>query len=138
MASGLRVAVTGAAGSVGTKLVERLAASDDVDSVVGFDARPTAIEHPKVVCFQQDIRQPMADILREYGVDALVHLAFLLRQGRNREAMRRVNVGGTAQALRACQGSRRGASGVLQQHDGLRPPSRRPAAVHGGVAGAAG
>ncbi len=103
MASGLRVAVTGAAGSVGTKLVERLAASDDVDSVVAFDARPPAIEHPKVVCFQQDIRQPMADILREYGVDALVHLAFLLRQGRNREAMRRVNVGGTAQALRACQ-----------------------------------
>ena len=103
MPSGLRVAVTGAAGSVGTKLVERLAASDDVDSVVGFDVRPTAIEHPKVVCFQQDIRQPMADILREYGVDALVHLAFLLRQGRNREAMRRVNVGGTAQALRACQ-----------------------------------
>ncbi len=103
MASGLRVAVTGAAGSVGTKLVERLAASDDVDSVVGFDVRPAAIEHPKVVCFQQDIRQPMADILREYGVDSLVHLAFLLRQGRNREAMRRVNVGGTAQALRTCQ-----------------------------------
>ena len=40
MPSGLRVAVTGAAGSVGTKLVERLAASDDVDSVVSFDARP--------------------------------------------------------------------------------------------------
>ncbi len=103
MASGLRVAVTGAAGSVGEKLVERLAASDDVDFVAAFDSRPIPLERPKVACFQQDIRQPMADILREYRVDTLVHLAFLLRPARNREAMRRVNVGGTAQALRACQ-----------------------------------
>lgn len=103
MASGLRVAVTGAAGSIGGKFVERLAASDDVDGVVAFDARPVAFDHPKIVSFQQDIRQPMADVLRVYGVEAFVHLAFLLRPGRNREAVRRVNVGGTAQALRACQ-----------------------------------
>ncbi|MCY4625106.1 MAG: NAD-dependent epimerase/dehydratase family protein [Chloroflexi bacterium] len=103
MASGLRVAVTGAAGSVGAMLVERLAASDDVDGVVAFDNRPLTIEHPKVARFHMDIRQPYADILREYGVDALVHLAFLLRPGRNREFVRRVNVGGTAQTLRACK-----------------------------------
>ena len=103
MANGLRVAVTGAAGSVGAMLVERLAASDDVDSVVAFDNRPLTIEHPKVARFHLDIRQPYADILREYGVDALVHLAFLLRPGRNREFVRRVNVGGTAQTLRACK-----------------------------------
>lgn len=109
MASGLRVAVTGAAGSVGTKLVERLTASDDVDGIVAFDTLPLSLDHPKVVGFRQDIRQPIADILREYGVDAVVHLAFLLRQGRNREAMRRVNVGGTAQVLRACR-----AAGVRQ------------------------
>jgi UDP-glucose 4-epimerase len=103
MASGLRVAVTGAAGSVGAKLVERLAASDDVDSIVAFDTRPIPFQHPKVVSFQQDIRQPMADVLREYRIDSIVHLAFLLRQQRNREAMRRINVGGTAQVLRGCQ-----------------------------------
>lgn len=84
-------------------LVKRLAAAEDVDGVVAFDARPMVVEHAKVVSFRQDIRQPMADILREYGVDVLVHLAFLLRQGRDREAMRRVNVGGTAQALRGCR-----------------------------------
>ncbi len=84
-------------------LVERLAASDDVDSIVAFDNRPLTVEHPKVARFHQDVRQPYADILREYGVDALVHLAFLLRPGRNRELVRRVNVGGTAQTLRACK-----------------------------------
>ena len=51
MASGLRVAVSGVAGSIGSKLVERLAASDGVDSVVAFDARPVVVDHSKVVSF---------------------------------------------------------------------------------------
>ncbi|MCY3886419.1 MAG: NAD-dependent epimerase/dehydratase family protein [Chloroflexi bacterium] len=103
MASGLRVAVSGVAGSIGSKLVERLAASDGVDSVVAFDARPVVVDHPKVMSFQQDIRQPLAGILRRHGVDAFVHLAFLLRAGRNRASARRVNVGGTAEVLRECR-----------------------------------
>ena len=103
MASGLRVAVRGVAGSIGSKLVERLAASDGVDSVVAFDARPVVVDHSKGVSFQQDIRQPLAGILRRHGVDAFVHLAFLLRAGRNREAARRVNVGGTAEVVRGCR-----------------------------------
>ena len=103
MARGLRVAITGAAGSIGAKLVERLAVSDDVDGVVAFDARPLPFDHAKVVNFHMDIRQPMSDILREYGVDSVVHLAFLLRPGHNREAVRRVNVGGTARVLRSCR-----------------------------------
>ena len=103
MARGLRVAITGAAGSIGAKLVERLAVSDDVDGVVAFDARPLPFDHAKVVNFPMDIRQPMSDILREYGVDSVVHLAFLLRPGHNREAVRRVNVGGTARVLRSCR-----------------------------------
>ena len=103
MASGLRVAVRGVAGSIGSKLVERLAASDGVDSVVAFDARPVVVDHSKGVSFQQDIRQPLAGILRRHGVDAFVHLAFLLRAGRNRESARRVNVGGTAEVVRGCR-----------------------------------
>ncbi len=103
MTSGLRVAVTGAAGSIGSKLVERLAASDAVMRVVAFDARPVVVDHPKVVSFQQDIRQPAGDILRQHAVDALIHLAFVLRPGRNREAARRINVGGTAQVLGGCR-----------------------------------
>ena len=103
MARGLRVAITGAAGSIGAKLVERLAVSDDVDGIVAFDARPLPFDHAKVVNFHMDIRQPMSDVLREYSVDSVVHLAFLLRPGHNREAVRRVNVGGTARVLRSCR-----------------------------------
>ncbi|MCY4085548.1 MAG: NAD-dependent epimerase/dehydratase family protein [Actinomycetia bacterium] len=109
VASGLRVAVTGAAGSIGSKLVGRLAASDDVGGIIAFDARAAAADHAKVAVFRQDIRQPIASVLREYGVNAVVHLAFLLRPGRDREAARRVNMGGTEHVLRECR-----AAGVRQ------------------------
>lgn len=99
----MRILVTGAAGSVGAKLVEQLAQSDDVDGIVALDCLPVSASHPKVVAFQQDIREPIADILREQGVDAVVHLAFLLQPGHNREAAHRVNVGGTAQVLHDCR-----------------------------------
>ena len=99
----MRILVTGAAGYVGAKLVEQLARLDDVDGIVALDCLPVSASHPKVVAFQQDIREPIADILREHGVDAVVHLAFLLRPGHNREAARRVNVDGTAQVLHDCR-----------------------------------
>lgn len=100
---GLRVAVTGATGSIGSKLVERLAAAEDVDRVVAFDVRPVTFGHRKVVAFRQDIRYPIADTLREYGVGAVAHLAFRLRTGHNAKAARSVNVEGTAQLLGGCR-----------------------------------
>lgn len=103
MSRGLRVAVTGAAGSVGTRLVERLAESGSVDEIVAFDVLPVRASHPKVAEFRQDIREPIADILGEHGIDAVVHLAFLLWPGHDRKAARRVNVGGTARVLQDCR-----------------------------------
>lgn len=103
MASGLCVAVTGAAGFVGARLVERLAASDDVGRVVALDSVPVGTTQRKVAAFQQDIRQPIAGILRDHGVNAVVHLAFVLRPGHDREPARRVNIGGTERVLRDCR-----------------------------------
>lgn len=103
VANGLRVAVTGAAGSIGARLVGRLAASDDVDAVIALDARFIDPTHPKVTAYQRDISQPVEDVFKEHGVSSVVHLAFQLKPGRNREAVRRTNVGGTAQVLQSCQ-----------------------------------
>ncbi len=103
MASGLRIAVTGAAGSIGSKLVARLAASDDVEAIVALDTRPIDSPSPKVHSYQRDILQPIGDLLKEHGVGSLVHLAFQLKPGRDREAARRINVGGTARVLQSCQ-----------------------------------
>jgi UDP-glucose 4-epimerase len=103
MANGLRVAVTGAAGSIGSRLVASLAASDDVGAVVALDARPIDLVHTKVHSYQRDILQPIDDLLKDHGIASVVHLAFQLKPGRNREAARRINVGGTARVLQSCQ-----------------------------------
>ena len=103
MNRGLRIAVTGAAGSVGSALVARLAGSDRVDSIVAFDILPVRVSHPKIAAFRRDIREPIADILSEQGIDAVAHLAFLLRPGHDRADARRVNVGGTARVLEDCR-----------------------------------
>lgn len=103
MASGLRIAVTGAAGSIGSRLVESLAASNDVEAVVALDAKPIELTHPKVHSYQRDILQPIDDVLKEHGIASVVHLAFQLKPGRDREAARRINVGGTARVLQSCQ-----------------------------------
>lgn len=103
MASGLRVAVTGAAGSIGSRLVASLAASDDVEAVVALDARPIEPANPKVHSYQRDILQPIDDLLKEHGIASVVHLAFQLKPRRDREEARRINVGGTARVLQSCQ-----------------------------------
>ncbi|MDE0291305.1 MAG: NAD-dependent epimerase/dehydratase family protein [Candidatus Dadabacteria bacterium] len=96
------VAVTGAAGFIGSRLVKRLAQSDHVDRVIALDCLPLDISSPKVTAFQKDIQESTADILREYRVDAVVHLAFLLRPGHDRKAAHRVNVSGMAQVIHDC------------------------------------
>lgn len=97
------VAVTGAAGFIGSRLVERLAQSDHVNRVIALDCLPLDISYPKVTALQKDILESTADILRKYQVDAVVHLAFLLRPGHDRKAAHRVNISGTAQVIDDCR-----------------------------------
>jgi UDP-glucose 4-epimerase len=97
------VAVTGASGYIGERLVERLLAEDGVERVIGVDIRASAIENEKLTSLQQDISEPLDVIFKRHQVEAVVHLAFVLRQLRDREESRRINVGGTSNVLRACE-----------------------------------
>jgi UDP-glucose 4-epimerase len=97
------VAVTGAAGYIGRQMVERLLASDDVKHVIGIDVRPLAMEHEKLTFLQQDITEPLDTVFRRHRVEAVVHLAFVLRQLRNRAESRRINVGGSSNVLWASE-----------------------------------
>ena len=91
-----RIAVTGASGYIGTVLIRRLAERDDVSDVLAVDVRePRQDLGTKVSFVRQDVSEPFPGLFAENEVDTVVHLAYLLRQGRNREANRRVNVGGT-------------------------------------------
>jgi len=97
------VAVTGASGYIGERLVERLLAEPDIKRVVGIDIRPSALENEKLVSVQQDIGAPLDALFRRNRVEAVVHLAFVLRQLRDRKESRRVNVGGASNVLWACE-----------------------------------
>jgi len=90
----LTVAVTGAAGYIGTRLINSLCADDRVGRVLGFDLRVPAFRSDKLVFDVVDIRDKrLASRLR--GVDALVHLAFVMDPIRDEAEMRDINVVGS-------------------------------------------
>ena len=103
-----RIAVTGAAGYVGRSLIERLETNDAVERVVAIDIRPAASQPAarqhtaRVVFRQQSVTPRLADLFAEQGIDSVVHLAFSLSPGHDREAIRRANVGGVTSVLEAC------------------------------------
>ena len=95
------VAVTGAAGYLGSRLVRRLAAEPQVERVFATDARPPPYELDKVVYYEQDLLDPLGSAFAEHKVEALAHLAFVIRQQRSRSASHRVNVDGADHVLAA-------------------------------------
>jgi UDP-glucose 4-epimerase len=112
---GLRIAVTGASGNVGTALLRRLT---DPGSGVA-EVRGLARRRPPDIEPYSRVRWHLADLgdaagegsLPGFldGVDAVVHLAWALQPGRRPDDLRRVNVEGTRRVAEAA-----GAAGVRQ------------------------
>lgn len=139
------IAVTGAAGYIGRRLVERLLADDTVERVIAADVRPAPLAHSKLTYLRQDISAPLEVAFRDAGVEAVVHLAFVLRQTRKRAESRRVNVEGMANVLRACgavgamrlvlmssstiYGPHSDNAALITEDQPLRPPARFDYAV---------
>jgi UDP-glucose 4-epimerase len=99
-----RVAITGASGYCAAGLLDRLEAEDGIEAVLAIDVRPPRAERgAKVVFHRHDVSEPMGDLLRDYAIDSVVHLAYLMRPGHDRTASRKVNVGGTANVLKAVE-----------------------------------
>jgi nucleoside-diphosphate-sugar epimerase len=90
----LTIAVTGAAGYVGSRLISRLCADDRVGRILGFDLHDPEIRSHKFVFDTVDIRdERMAGRLE--GVDVLVHLAFVMDPMADESKMRDINVNGS-------------------------------------------
>ena len=101
------MAITGAAGYVARSLMARLTQIPQVERILALDVRPLPPDSARgpVVFAHCDVTQPFGALLREHRIDALAHLAYLLRPSRNRAAAERVNVGGAANALASCEGA---------------------------------
>lgn len=94
----MRVAVIGASGNVGSRLVPALV--PDVDEVVAVSRRPPPEPRADVEWVKADITTTdLAPILR--GVDAVVHLAWLIQPSRVPTRTWEVNVRGTGRLLEA-------------------------------------
>jgi nucleoside-diphosphate-sugar epimerase len=90
----MTVAVTGAAGYVGSRLIRRLCGDERIGRVLGFDLRPPEISSDKFVFDIVDIRDERLTG-RLTGVDVLVHLAFVMDPIADESKMHDINVNGS-------------------------------------------
>jgi len=107
-----RIAVTGAAGFLGRATVARLSELPATELVAAVDLGPTPGPPGKtrrVVSVIRDVRSALDDVLAGYEIDAVVHLAYLLRPERDETLARSVNVTATERLLASCA-----AAGVKQ------------------------
>ncbi|GAB3844558.1 NAD-dependent epimerase/dehydratase family protein [Nesterenkonia populi] len=103
----MRIAVVGASGNLGTAVLHELAGREEAESVLGIARR---VPNTDVDPYRQadwasiDIQwEESVDKLTEAlsGVDAVIHLAWLIQPNTQRELLRRVNVDGTRHVLDA-------------------------------------
>lgn len=101
------LAVTGAAGYLGTGLVRSLVQDRQWDTVIGIDLKRPLGSPGKLVHFSLDIRDSgMTDLLISEKVEHLIHLAFVVSPMRNQDEMRDINVGGMRNVLEAARKAR--------------------------------
>lgn len=96
----LSVAVTGASGFVGGRLIEQLCGDPAIGRVVGFDVRKPAFSHPKFLFDELDVRDPAMET-RFTDIDVVIHLAFIMDPIRDEKTMRDVNVNGSQTVFKA-------------------------------------
>jgi UDP-glucose 4-epimerase len=100
----MRVVVVGASGNVGTSVLRSLAAEPAVDSVLGVARRIPSGSFAKTEWRQADIaRTPLRPLFQE--ADAVIHLAWLIQPGRDKQQLHEVNVEGSARVFRAAAAS---------------------------------
>lgn len=107
----MRVAVVGATGNSGTAVLGALQQREEVSSILGIARRmpdPTADPYVAADWVSIDIAaavEPAEAILQLTeafsGVDAVIHLAWLIQPDSERDLLRRVNVDGTRHVAHA-------------------------------------
>lgn len=77
------VAVTGASGYIGARLLRVLENGDGIGKIVAIDTRSPAVPVHNMAAYRRDVADTIEDVLSRHRVSTLVHLAFDARCGRN-------------------------------------------------------
>ena len=85
------VAVTGASGYVGTKLLERLEQEAAFKKLVAFDVKPLPLPIHNTAFYRKSVSEPIEEELNDHDVTTLVHLAFNARRGSNRREVAQIH-----------------------------------------------
>lgn len=102
----MKVLVTGAAGFIGTALIEALAMRSDIKRILAFDQTASSLSHAKVEVLHGNLATaPMARSLVDRDVDVIFHLASLVSGGaeQNFELGMKVNFDATRELLEAAR-----------------------------------
>ena len=113
------IAITGAAGYIGSRLLQELEGNGEQRKLVAFDTRPLAFPIHNVAAYRHDVTEPIDDTLYGHRVTTIVHLAFNARRGRNRRevtAIRQSNLDALKSVLDSCVRAQVGHFVFLSSH----------------------
>jgi len=99
------VAVTGASGYIGTKLLERLEQEPGIRKLVAFDVNPPPVPFHNIAVYRKNVSESIEDELNDHDATTLVHLAFNPRRGANRrevDAIRQENLNTLRSVMASC------------------------------------
>jgi len=100
----MRIAITGAAGYFGKKIIERLHGRDDVDYILGISRREFQHDYDKLEYMRMDVRSgKLKKIFKEREIDAIIHLAFVLNPIHDEREMHDINISGARNVLEAAE-----------------------------------
>ena len=97
-----KIFITGVSGYIGQKLLAFLDGKPGVKKIVGIDIREPSVRPGNFTFFRKDVREPLADILSDHGIDSLVHLAYVVPPLHNKNLMEDINTGGSKNVLDSC------------------------------------
>jgi UDP-glucose 4-epimerase len=96
------VAVTGCSGYIGSRVLDFLQGSPAVEKVVGVDVQACSCAASKLSFHRRDIRdRGLAALFEQEGVEAVVHLAFILNPLHDEALMYDINVNGARNVMAA-------------------------------------
>ena len=99
------VAITGASGYIGSRLLRRLEDEEGIRKLVAIDLHSPIEPIHNMAAYRMDVAEPIDSALLAHRVTTLVHLAFITQPGRNRrevDAFRQTNLDTLQSVLESC------------------------------------